>query len=169
MRMWSGAQLCWQQRLAVSMRRSHSTAGQSSLIRSESQHTTIWVFTAITPDEWHEAEAAVPEGSGTEPAVPGCALASGPHLPCAVENCKRRLPRCRRNRSRSGADTDWRLPIMQQEKRKKQMLHWRSTSKSIRTIGPFRLLRSTPTAAKRTKPSSGSSAPTNSATAACPK
>ena len=113
--------------------------------------------------------SSVPEGSGTEPAVPGCAHEFWAASILRSPNRKRRLPRCRRSRSRSGADRDWRLPIMPLERRRKQMLRWRSTSKSIRMMRPSRLPRSTPTGARRTKPSSGSSAPTNSATAASPK
>ena len=51
MRMWSGVQQLWQQRLAVSMRRSPWTAVPSNSIRSGSQHTSIWVLTPIMPDD----------------------------------------------------------------------------------------------------------------------
>ena len=116
-----------------------------------------------------EAEAAFRKALELNPQYPGAHMYSGPHLSCAVETGRGAC----RNAEGAGAVLariwDWRLPIMPQEKRKKQMLLWRSTSKSFRTNRPFRLPRSTPTGARRTKPSSGSSAPTNSATAAWPK
>ena len=155
-------------RLAVSMRRSRSAAGQSSSIRSVDRHHSNLGLHAYYAGRWEEAEAAFRKALELNPQYPGAHVYLG-RIYLAQSKPERRLPRCRRSRSGLARTRGWRLPIMPQERRRKQMLRWRSTSKSIRMNRHSRLPRFTPTGARRTKPSSGSSAPTSSATAACPK
>ena len=129
---------CWQQRLAVSMRRSRWTAGQSSSIRSGSQHTTLWVFTPITPDDGRGGSSA-PEGSGAEPAVSGCALDLG-RIYLAQSKPEEALAEMQKEPEPILArGWDWRLPIMPPERRRKQMLRWRRYIEKYQNDSAFQI------------------------------
>ncbi len=83
--MSSAAQLPLHQRLVVTTRRSRSTAVQSSSIRSESQHTAIWVITSYSAGRLEEADAAFRKALELNPQFPGTHRCSGPLLFDAIQ------------------------------------------------------------------------------------